>query len=246
MTSMPGGRAVGRRRRRRVAGRGADDRPRAPASTALATATTMPAVLERAGRVLALDLEVQVGAGRARRRAGAARTSGVKPSPRVSGGVASRDRQERAVALDQPRPGRPRAECPASVIDRVPDAAGGRRASRPSGRDTGIARRRTAPGVADPRSSRPRGRSARGRPGPPTRSRRRRRPGPSKPTLPDRRRRRSRSGCARRRSGRAPSRAAARSAGRRRAIVPSSSATAVASSRMIRPGRARHLPGRPG
>ena len=60
---------------------------RAPSSTALLMAIVMPAVLERAGRIHALELEVELDA---ERRAEARRgTSGVSPSPSVMTGVAS-------------------------------------------------------------------------------------------------------------------------------------------------------------
>ena len=62
----PGGRAVGRGRGRGVAGRGADDRPGAVLER-LGDGHDHAPVLERAGRVLALDLEVQVGEARAPR-----------------------------------------------------------------------------------------------------------------------------------------------------------------------------------
>ena len=79
---------------------------RAPASAALATARTMPAVLERAGRVLALDLEVQVA--QAERRAEPLGADQRREA--LAEGQRRRrvgDRQEAPVALHQPRPGGP-------------------------------------------------------------------------------------------------------------------------------------------
>ena len=84
---------------------------RAPASSALATATTMPAVLERARRVRALDLEVeQRAAHRAAERARMdERREALAEAQRW--GV-RRDRQERREALHQPGT-RPRLPCSA-------------------------------------------------------------------------------------------------------------------------------------
>ena len=84
---QPGGGAVGRGRGRGVAGRRADDGP-CTGLDGLGDGHDHAPVLERAGRVLALDLEVQVrGADGGPSRG--ARTSGVAPSPRVRAGVAS-------------------------------------------------------------------------------------------------------------------------------------------------------------
>ena len=104
MTSMPGGRAVGGRGRRGVAGRGADDGPGAGLG-GLGHGDDHAAVLERAGRVLALDLEVQV------RRSPSASPSRVGVDQRreaLAEGQARRrvgHRQERAVALHESRSG---------------------------------------------------------------------------------------------------------------------------------------------
>ena len=95
--------AVRRGRRGRVAGRRADDGPR-PGLDGLGDGHDHPAVLERPGRVLALDLEVQV-----RGPDGRAETLGVHERRRPlaegqrRGGI--RDRQEPPVPLHQPRPG---------------------------------------------------------------------------------------------------------------------------------------------
>ena len=148
---------------------------RAPGLDGLGDGEHHPAVLERAGRVPALDLEVQVA--QAERRAEA-----FGPDQRreaLAQGQRRRrlaDRQEPAVAVDRGAGGRARAGCPAqsSIGYRMPLAVS--RVSA-SGRDDRVAGRRRAPRVADPMSSPPRGRPRSGRPGPPTRSRRRRRPG---------------------------------------------------------------------
>ena len=97
-----GRRAVGRRGGRGVAGRGADDGP-GPGLGRLCDRDDHAPVLERAGRVLALDLEVEViEPDRCPQPGG--RTSGVNPSPRVSARRRVRDRQEPPVALEEPGP----------------------------------------------------------------------------------------------------------------------------------------------
>ena len=133
----PGRRAVGRRRGRRVAGRGADDRARAGLDR-LGDGDDHAAVLERAGRVLALDLEVQVRAGRAPRPGACAWTSGVKPSPRVSARRRVGDRQERAGSA--PRGGVGRDRCSSSRQS----STGYSVASAPSGRIAAKAARTSA------------------------------------------------------------------------------------------------------
>ena len=76
----------------------------APASTAFATATTMPRSLNEPGRVLALDLEVQVrGADRLPEPLRAHERGRALAQRQGRGRV--RHRQESAVPLHQPRPG---------------------------------------------------------------------------------------------------------------------------------------------
>ena len=151
MTSMPGGRAVRRRRCRGVAGRRADDGP-GTVLGGLGHRDDHAAVLERAGRVLALDLQVQVG--EPERRAEAPRVD-QRREPLAEGQRRGRvgDGQEPAVALDEP--GRAVATLAQSSIGyRMPLAARGPR--RPGGRRRPAAGRTR--GAARPRSNRPRGR----------------------------------------------------------------------------------------
>ena len=168
-----------RSRRRRSRG--------APASTALATATTMPAVLERAGRVLALDLEVagsaSPSAAPSRRRVDERRE---RPRRGSAAGVASVTGRKRAVALDSRgravRDG-DGAAVRGSVIDRVPDAARASRGPRASGRATGVVGRAGRGGRGPQVEPAPRAiairspRTADEVAAPPA-------PGPSKPTRP--------------------------------------------------------------
>ena len=128
-----GGRAVGRGAGRGVAGRGADDRPAPRARPPWPRPATMPAVLERAGRVLALDLEVQV-----RRTPMAAPSRGGVDERRGALAEGQRrrrvgDRQEAPIAVHEPRPGRHGDRRRTSVIDRVErdvDAVGQDRGER--------------------------------------------------------------------------------------------------------------------
>ena len=117
MTSSPACRAVRRGRGRRVAGRGADDRPGARLD-GLGDRHDHAAVLERAGRVLALDLEVQVrGADRLPEPLGADERRGALAQRQRRRRVGHR--QEAAVALHQPRSGRSPPSSASSVIDGV-------------------------------------------------------------------------------------------------------------------------------
>ena len=152
MTSMPG---APRRRPRptpRCCPVEAQTIARAPASAALATATTMPRSLNEPVGFWPSTLRWRFGDADAPRRAAAAWTSGVSPSPRVSDGRRVGDRQERAVALHQPSAGAPAPPgevshrsgtgCRSRRHEDVP--RGGARPGRRSGR---------SPAVAGPRSS---------------------------------------------------------------------------------------------
>ena len=148
MTSIPAA-ALGRGRRRGVAGRGTYDRP-GPASAALATATTMPRSLNEPVGFWPSTLRYRLRSPSAAPRR-SARTSGVKPSPVSTPGshrspAGNGGSARRAVAVSP-------ACVICSVIDRVPDAAGGRGgrargatgvagARAPRSRSPGRARRR--------------------------------------------------------------------------------------------------------
>ena len=96
---QPGARRVGRRARRRVAGRGADDGLGALAHGG-ADRARHAAVLERAGRVERPRASARPRAP-TRSETWSARTSGVEPSPQRHDGVAGVERQPVAVALDE-------------------------------------------------------------------------------------------------------------------------------------------------
>ena len=93
----------------------------APSRTARADGAGHAAVLERAGRVRALELQPDLGAD-ALGECGAG-TSGVEPSPSVTTGSSARERQAVAVALDQARAHAVTTNC--SSITRI--ARGGER-----------------------------------------------------------------------------------------------------------------------
>ena len=97
-----GGRTVGGRRRGRVAGRGAHDRP-GTGLGGLGHGEHHAAVLERSGRVLALDLQVEI-----RQADGGAQPVGSheRGRPFAEGQRRRRlgDRQEPSIAVHQPRP----------------------------------------------------------------------------------------------------------------------------------------------
>ena len=151
----PGGRTIGRRRGRGVPGRGADDRPGARLGR-LGDRHDHPAILERPGRVLALDLEVEVAQPE---RGSEPLGADERREPFAEGQRRGRvgHRQEAPVALDEAWPARDRRRG-VSVIDRVPDAAGAGQ-DRPVGPHDGIAgrgRRRTAVPTSSPRRARSR------------------------------------------------------------------------------------------
>ena len=98
--AQPGTRRVRGGRRRRVAGRGADDRL-GPLANRRRHRAGHPAVFERAGRVRSLELQPDLGAG-ALGEPRRASTSGVEPSSRVTTGSSGAERQPVAVALDDP------------------------------------------------------------------------------------------------------------------------------------------------
>ena len=126
----PGGRAVRRGRGRGVAGRGAHDRPGARLG-GLGDGHDHAPVLERAGRVLALHLEVQVGeAERVAQPTGADQRR--EPFAEGQGGRRVGDRQERPVALDEAGSGGPGA-CP-RFGHRLSHRSGSGRRSRSRGR----------------------------------------------------------------------------------------------------------------
>ena len=108
----PGRRAVGRRGRGGVPRRGAHDRAGARLER-LGDGKDHPAVLERAGRVHALELEVEVRDADGRAEPGGVderRAALAEGEPRGRVG----DGQERPVAVHQARPGRARAALQAS------------------------------------------------------------------------------------------------------------------------------------
>src|SRR5947207_301546 len=132
-------------RRGRVAGRGADDRPRA-ALDGLGDSDDHAPILERARRVLALDLCVEVG----KAQPGAEPTEVDERGQTLAEadhGCRVGDRQERLIALDERRPGK-------SIDGRVRahDATAGGRPAHvlPSSREMAMRSPRTALDVAGP------------------------------------------------------------------------------------------------
>ena len=147
MTSMPGRRAVGRGRRRGVAGRGADDGPRARPRPPWRPRRPCPRSLNEPVGFWPSILRCRFGTPIAAPSRGAW-TSGVTPSPRVSGGRRVGDGQERAVALDRAAAGRPAP--PGEVSHRSGTGCRSRSRGRPrAGRATaspvGAGRRRPRP-----------------------------------------------------------------------------------------------------
>ena len=150
MTSMPGGGAVGRRRGGGVAGRGADDGPGAGLG-GLGDGHDHAPVLERPGRVLALDLEVEVveadhgaePAGPDERR---------EPLAEGQGRGRVGDREEPAVPLEQAGPrataGRPAGSAGGQLSPR-PDTASRPRHRAASGAITARAASRARPSRPD-------------------------------------------------------------------------------------------------
>ena len=233
MTSMPGGRPVGRGRRRRVAGRGAHDRPGAGLG-GLGDGDDHAPVLERAGRVLALDLEMQVREARSRPEAsGVDERRAALAEGQRGRGVA--DRQEAAVALHEPRMDQSMAPHAgqSSIGYRTPLAVSQdtrRDAARPGSPDDAPAGWSRPPGRAGPAGDRhevaQHGRRGRAPPA----------PGPSNADTADGLARRPRSGCGRRPCGRAAESsgsAVGRTDGRERPVGVER--RRIASSRMIRP-----------